>query len=255
MAVFINSHFYSISFVNKLYWKSIEHDGASGWGELVQLNQLADASLLKLRSSSRGSGGAGGRGRNGLSSEDEDERRRRIRWEREGLGENCGYFFGKNKDGGKDGKPRGGTPSAPDLSDPPNSGARPKVRSGGSTSPQSSLRRGTGGDPPQSFPHIGGYNADLKTLRQSIQTLRENARKRRGESDGADATPSTSSGFDEDKLGVIFLELLGDPEVTGLYQLFLETAPKEEQKSLEEMITESGLQKEKLLQNLTRYVQ
>ncbi|KAL5367290.1 signal peptide-containing protein [Cryptosporidium parvum] len=169
MAVFINSHFYSISFVNKLYWKSIEHDGASG--------------------SSRGSGGAGGRGRNGLSSEDEDEdededeRRRRIRWEREGLGENCGYFFGKNKDGGKDGKPRGGTPSAPDLSDPPNSGARPKVRSGGSTSPQSSLRRGTGGDPPQSFPHIGGYNADLKTLRQSIQTLRENARKRRGESD------------------------------------------------------------------------
>lgn len=53
----------------------------------------------------------------------------------------------------------------------------------------------------------------------------------------------------------MFLELLGDPEVTGLYQLFLETAPEEEQKSLEEMITESGFRKEKLLQELTRYVQ
>lgn len=122
-------------------------------------------------------------GGNGLCSDsdsdtdDEGDRRRRKRWDGYGWGNEWDYFFGK---GGKDGRPRDETPSTPDFSDPPGSGARPKTGSN-PLLPQPGLR-GTGGDPSHSFGHIGGRDVDLLTLQQNIKTLRENAQRRRGAS-------------------------------------------------------------------------
>ena len=111
------------------------------------------------------------------------------------------------------------------------------------------MRRGTGGEQSQPSASPGGYDADFDTLQRSIQTLKLNAQKRKG--GGADSTPS---GPMPSHLDELFMSLLDDPEVRDLYELFLQTAPEHLHKSLEEMILDSGLLRDKLLQNLTRFV-
>ncbi|KAK9171239.1 Uncharacterized protein cmbei_8005420 [Cryptosporidium meleagridis] len=162
-----------------------------------------------------------------------------------------GNDWTKRTPGGDKESSSGGRSGAPDLSSPPGSGARPKTSQGNHGQPQSPNLRSTGGrESPQPsgsrhgvgpmgpFGHVGDYDADLQTLQRSIETLRENARRRKGESSATGSESGTSSGF-------------GTPEQGDL---FLQTAPVEDHVSLEDLIVRCGFQKDKLLQYLTKFL-